>query len=193
MAALPAAAVVVSVTVTGPGATGDLLAITSVPLADEVGFFGTFPVGEQISFSSGTTVVSVCPSVDLTMINQLVTINNVGTVAFPDLYYVAPGGGSPGVFSNYDGFVNGSMAMRIDKVGNNQPLVYESMTQDGVFEPGETWRFIVQDYVAVVPVDSFYSPATVGGSDTLPSLIVPEPTGAVLGLLGGLLALRRRR
>lgn len=190
--ALPAGAVVVSITVTGPGAC-DPLVVTSAPSADEIGFFGTFPVGEQISFSSAPTTLSACPSVDLAMVNQLVTITNMGTVALPGLYYVAPGGSTPGTFSNFDGYVNGAMAMRIDNVGVNKPLVSESMTADGIFQPGETWQFIVQDYVAAVPVDSFYSPATVGGSDTLPSIIVPEPTATILGLLGGLLALRRRR
>jgi len=87
------------------------------------------------------------------MVNQLVTITNMGTVALPGLYYVAPGGSTPGTFSNFDGYVNGAMAMRIDNVGVNKPLVSESMTADGIFQPGETWQFIVQDYVAAVPVD----------------------------------------
>ena len=193
LAILPAAGSVVSITVTGP--TGcDPLVIGSAPSADELGFAFTFPAGEQIAFSSVDTTLSACPTVDLpTIVNKLVSVTNLGSVAIPGLYYVANGGSTPGIFSNFDGYVNGALAMAIDNVGINRPLVSESMTANGIFEPGETWQFIVQDYVAAVPVDSFYSPATVGGTDTLPSIIVPEPSGAALSLLGGLLLLRRRR
>ena len=83
--------------------------------------------------------------------------------------------------------------MKIDRIGNNQPLVSESLTADSIFEPGETWQFIVQDYVSSVPVDFFYNAGFVGSASGLPSIIVPEPSGIVLSLLSGLLWLRRKR
>ncbi|MCX6877150.1 MAG: hypothetical protein NTW21_25575 [Verrucomicrobia bacterium] len=193
MMVAPAGATIVSISVSGP--TGcDLLLIPSAPVADELGFSNTFPGGERISFRSEDTTLSACSTTDNPLImNKLVSVTNLQTITISDLYYVVNGGPSPGTFSNFDGFVNGSMTMKIDAIGDNKPLWSESIATDGYFQPGETWQFIVQDYVSTVPVDAFYSPQTVGGTDTLPSLIVPEPTGAALGLLGGLLLLRRRR
>ena len=183
----------VSITVSGP--TGcDPLVVTSAPYADELGFTYTFPAGEQIAFSSVDTTLSACPSTDNPLIiNKLVTITNLSPYDFADIYYVANGGGTPGTFSNYDGYINGVMAMKVDSVGNNMSLISESKTANGIFESGEVWQFIVQDYVSPVAVDAFYSPSTVGGSDTLPSIIVPEPSSIALSLLGGLMLVRRRR
>jgi len=193
LAMLPASATVVSITVSGP--TGcDPLSIRSVPLGDELGFSYTFPVGEQISFSSVNTSLSACSSTDnLSMINKLVSITNLTTYALPEVFFVASGGSTPGTFTNFDGYVNGVQSMKIDRLGLNTSLYAESMTLDGIFEPNETWQFIVQDYTSPTAVDAFYSPSLVGGADTLPSIIVPEPTSVGLGLLGGLLLLRRRR
>jgi MYXO-CTERM domain-containing protein len=83
--------------------------------------------------------------------------------------------------------------MRIDRIGDNQPLYFESMDQDGIFQAGETWQFIVQDCVTPPNPCFFYTPDEVGDGDPLPSIIVPEPAGLALSLLGGLLVLRRRR
>ena len=193
LVALPASAAVVSITAGDlPGC--DVLAIPSVPLADELGDPYVFPVAEQVSHSFTFTTATACvgtdnPSID----NLLVSVTNLQAFNIADLYYVVNGGASPGTFSNFDGDVSGSLAMKVDTVGVNRPLISESMTLDGIFEAGETWKFIVQDYQSTVPVDSFFSPGVVGGGDVLPSLIVPEPAGAMLGLLGGLLMLRRRR
>lgn len=51
------------------------------------------------------------------------------------------------------------LAFKIDAVGLNTPLVYESMTQDGIFEPGEVWKFVIQDYSNFMgaPPDNFGS------------------------------------
>ncbi|MEI6178317.1 MAG: PEP-CTERM sorting domain-containing protein [Verrucomicrobiota bacterium] len=194
MASMRAGATLVTVTVTGTGGL-DPLAITSAPAADELGYTYSFPVGEQIAFSSVNTTYSANVATDnQSLDNKLVSITNLTSFSFPEVFFVASGGGSPGTFTNFDGYVNGSMAMKIDKLGINQSLYSETGgTVDGIFQPGETWQFIVQDYVALTPVDSFYSPYLVGGTDTLPSIIVPEPTGIVLVLLGGLVLLRRRR
>ena len=192
-AVLPANAAFVSITVSGP--TGcDPLSIFSAPTADELGSTFIFPVGEQILFSSSDTTLQACGSTDNPLLpNKLVSIKNLQSFAMPSVFYVASGGSTPGTFSNFDGYVNGVQAMKIDRLGLNSSLWSESGTSDGIFEPGETWQFIVQDYVSPYAVDAFYSPGMVGGADTLPSIIIPEPTSVALGLLGGLLLLRRRR
>ena len=193
MAVAPVGATVVNISVSGP--TGcDPLLIPSAPLADQLGISFAFPVGEQISFSSTDTTLSACGLVDdQTIKNKLVSVTNLQSFAISDLYYVTHGGPTPGTFSNFDGYVNGVMAMKIDRIGNNVSLWSENMTPDGIFEPGETWQFIVQDYVSSVPVDLFYNAGFVGSSSGLPSIIVPEPSGIVLSLLSGLLLLRRKR
>lgn len=193
MVAAPAGAVVVSITVSGPDGC-DPLFISSVPWADELGSAYTFPVGEQIGFFSiDTNLVACVASDDDQVPNKLVSITNLQAFPISDIYYVANGGSVPGTFSNFDGYINGSMAMKVDHSGNNLSLYSESLITDGIFQPSETWQFIVQDYVSPVPVDAFFSPRVVGGADTLPSIIVPEPSTVGLGLLGGLLMLRRRR
>ena len=83
----------------------------------------------------------------------------------------------------------------------HHPLIGESMTSDDIFEIGETWEFVIQDYS-----NAFGKPASLFGSIGVPSapftldpssgsiiaVAVPEPaTMAVLSL--GALLLRRRR
>jgi hypothetical protein len=91
--------------------------------------------------------------------------------------------------------------MLIDSVGNNQPLVFESGTANGIFEPGESWTFHVQDYVPAtngLAADSFFSPGVVGAvnSDAFTSIVaipIPEPSTWALSMLGILALMRRRR
>jgi hypothetical protein len=55
---------------------------------------------------------------------------------------------------------------------------------------------VLEDYVNVPAADAFTTPGVVGGADLRPSIIgtvIPEPSGLVLGLLGGVAFLRRRR
>ena len=130
-------------------------------------------------------------------VDSRITITNLQTISFTDVWYVADW---LGTFSNNDGLINGTDAMHLDMFGLNQPLISESMTTNGIFEPGESWVLHVQDYVpgsAGLPADSFYSPGVVGAAnfDRFTSIIavVPEPSALGLTLLGGLACLRRRR
>jgi len=47
----------------------------------------------------------------------------------------------------YDASSSGYGAFVIDNVGINRPLVSESINPDLIFQPNETWEFIIQDYV----------------------------------------------
>ena len=205
LAALPAAAVGVIVSSSNLAGCDNLSVPTNVDeLGDPTGFGANppFPAGEQISHSFVITIeATVCSDMpsDPFMVDPRVTITNLQTISFSQVWFVADQGGT---FSNFDGLINGSEAMLIDMFGLNQPLVFESITTNGIFEPGESWVFHVQDYVpgsSGLPADSFYTPGMVGASDfdrftsivALP--IVPEPSGLALTLLGGLACLRRRR
>src|SRR6185503_3997385 len=75
--------------------------------------------------------------------NQKVSITNLNPYAFTDLWYVADPQTNA---SNLDGAVNGFPAFKIDQVGVNKPLISESIITDGIFDPGETWVFLIQDF-----------------------------------------------
>jgi hypothetical protein len=89
-------------------------------------------------------------------------------------------------------------AMRIDATGTNTPLVAGDTGNDGIFSPGETWQFIIQDYVNALATAGAIN--TVGipdistsSSGNILAVPVPEPTSAALLGLGVLaLAVRRR-
>lgn len=204
MTAVPAGATIVVITAVDlPGC--DVLSIPSLPLAEELGNTETFPEGEWITHSSSLSTQTVCDTPlidplngvidDLLISNRRITIENLQTFDIPDLFYVVGGASNQipaATFGNYDGMVNGAFAMKIDSIGVNRPLIYESLIWDGIFQTGETWQFVVQDYVGQGTGGAFFSPGIVG-TDTLPSIIVPEPAGMALSVLGGLLLLRRRR
>ena len=182
----------------------DVLAIPGSPtVLDELGDpAGGFPVGERIAVSAAATSLSACGSVpDNTLIpNALVSITNLNATAFSAVWYIAD---YDTTLTNEDGKVLGVVsAFRIDAVGVNTPLVAESGVFDGIFAPGETWTFIIQDYFNTfgLPASAINSvglpSAGLGSSGSIVALPVPEPTTASLiglGLLGMALARRRPR
>ena len=113
-----------------------------------------FPADETIRVASTFTDEIACEEKDNPdMINALVSITNITfpQQTFDQVWYV----GNPNTYlSNVDGYVNqlgyedlgAGLAFRIDTEGKNRPLVSESMNDDGIFEPGETWTFIIQDF-----------------------------------------------
>ncbi len=175
---------------------------------EEFGDPSIFAPDEAFAHAATFTNLSACTMTDSpTIPNALVQITNLTGRFLEDLYYVADEGTT---FSNIDGGAFGAgspsvrtPAFRIDELGMNQNLVFESMTFDGILEPGETWQFIVQDYgnAAGLSPDSFFSVGLAGDSPfagaiessaSIVSTNIPAPASSVLGLMG-LALLRRRR
>jgi formylglycine-generating enzyme required for sulfatase activity len=180
---------------------------------DQVGNPPAFPQDEAISSSwVGTTSYTPSPGRDNSypglwpddpnIPNVVVAITNLASHCYTDLVYVSVGS----TVGNWDFAVNrlnpntyteegfGGYGFLIDNDGANRPLISESMDIDGVFQPGETWEFVIQDYTNALGL----SPAAFGSAGMVdPAVasgtIIPEP--ATMGLLGlgGLAVLRRRK
>jgi len=203
--ALAASANPIAVTSTDTPGVCDALVIPTT--LEELGNAPPFPVGEQIGSSAVTTTLTACTTgtADGLGVNALVSITNLNAIAFSEVWYVAD---VTTTITNFDGTVIAGAgpavpAFRIDYVGANQPLLPGSDAgADGIFSPGETWTFIVQDFVnslgvspALFGTEGLPS-AGLGSSGSIIAVPVPEPTSAALlglGLLGLSLAKRRAR
>jgi len=156
------------------------------PDVDELGI--GFPSDELISvFDIGTSPIPACLSAGPGP-HSLVEMTNLTPDFWIDVWYVADG---ETFLSNFDGFVNGHSAFRIDSenstfgCGVNCPLIFESFEPgNGVFEPGETWIFIIDDYFNIVGLPP--------GAIDSPGLPSPSPpsSGSIIafhdfGAVGG--------
>lgn len=174
-------------------------------ITDEIGTGVLFPTTCSILASWAFTQVTACPLTDNTSIpNVEIRIVNTSGRSWTDLFYV---GNVETSFSNYDGFGVSTtspagalgLAVKLDHVGGNTPLILESGVVDGIFSPFETWVFVLQDWtngVGFAP-DMFDSLDFAGfsmiSSGSIVATIVPTP-GALASLAaGGLIAIRRRR
>ncbi|MEE8491344.1 MAG: PEP-CTERM sorting domain-containing protein [Acidimicrobiia bacterium] len=163
----------------------------------------SFPPDEFISASSSLTMTATCGVDDENTANYELTITNFTAVSFIDVWYMAD---SQTTISNFDGLVSGGQAFKIDSIGLNAPLIAESITSNGIFEPNESWTLVIQDFSAGTggPPHQFTSVGQIGSGspgnsadDSTGSIIamVPEHSTALLVGLGlvGLTAVRRRR
>jgi len=202
------ASAIPTVVVSGDTAHCDPLSVPA--LVDELGTGGLFPPGEQIAagFANPTPpnfIAGVGPAgfncttgtIDSPFQGNVgLAITNLNPVDFSEVWYVAntPNGTN---ISNLDGTVNGFQAFRIDKVGVNKPLISESLFADGIFNSGETWVFVLQDWTnnQLLNAAALGTPGVPGilgdlSSGSIIAIVAPEPGTAGL-LIVGLLGLAR--
>lgn len=178
---------------------------------EELGTSLTFPRDERIEAVATFTQQSACAMDDDPSVpNSLVVMTNLTTTTWRELFYV---GDIETTFSNIDGIAStdevpppgalATLAFRIDSLGMNRPLVFESGAADGFFAPGETWHFIIQDYSNTLGLPPSlmssldFAGGSVGDLDSSGSIVqflVPAPGSAGLLLAAaGCSAGRRRR
>lgn len=181
----------------------------------EIGEGTSFPPDESLDASDlGLSPVIPCPTNDDPNFSEfLVDIRNTSGRPWTEVWYVA---NAETIITNIDGEANDitfsplQEAFRIDNAvsdpnGTHHPLVSESLTADGIWEIGESWQFVLQDYTNSLglPPDAINSlgvgdASAVGGggfvtsSGSIIAVTIPEPATAVLLLAGLPLVLRRR-
>jgi len=178
-----------------PGGNQDLI-LPSGWVA-EIGEQNVFPVGEQLSSSvSGTTTYSPCSSNydNPDIPNVVVTITNLTGRDWANVWYVADQGTT---LTNYDGYVgnvalnDAQQAFKIDAIGTNMPLIFESLISDGIWENNETWTFVIEDFVGAnggpaAPFDDIgIASLSSGWPKATGSILVPEPSTLALLLTAG--------
>jgi hypothetical protein len=150
-----------------------------------------FPVGPSIGCGGGPAFAATGIGFSFD-----VAITNLSAIDYQDLFMVVDPD-TDFLFGNWDGLIQGLHAMRIDSVGVNAPLLFESIAPDGIFQAGETWTFHVEEFLdqPFPGRGPHFGSIGVGGASPDPVLSnasilanpVPEPSTALLlacGLVG---------
>jgi hypothetical protein len=127
------------------------------PFMHELGEF-IFPPDELIASVYEVTDLTACsdPVDDPSTANILVSMTNLTSIPWYNVHYVSDF--QIPIISNFDGFIGSGIAspddlapsFKIDNVGINAPLVSESIIPNLIFEPNETWEFIIQDFLPIL-------------------------------------------
>lgn len=148
----------------------------------EIGDFMVFPSDESL-FATSLGQQSPGPCVqtdDLNTPDEIVEIRNLSGIDWLEVWYVA---NPETTITNFDGEANDILfaplqeAFRIDSLisdptGSHHPLIFESMTPDGIWEAGESWRFILQDYSNSLGI----------GPEMIDSIGVGNASGSAIGI-----------
>ena len=110
-----------------------------------------FPPNELIVSSWEVTQETACfdGGDDPGILNILVTMTNLSPNSWYSVHYIAD---PQTLISNFDGYIGNAglfdaeEAFKIDNIGINRPLQSESLNANLIFEPDETWVFIIQDF-----------------------------------------------
>ena len=181
---------------------------------DELGHFSQFPADEAIDSVDAGFWNPVCFGTDLPLPDPVVEVRNLTGRAWTEVWYVA---NPETTITNFDGEANEigfpplQEAFRIDNDisdpnGGHHPLVFES-NPNGIWDIGETWRFVLQDYMNVLnlPPSAINSigvgnasavdaSGAITSSGSLIGIPVPEPATCALmwlSLAGGFLCRNR--
>lgn len=173
----------------------------------EIGDVGVFPSDEALfATDQGVSSFGPCPPMNSPDIpDPIVEIRNLSGRDWIEVWYVA---NPETTITNFDGEANDAAfaplneAFRIDNdvrdpSGIHHPLIFESMTPDGIWEAGESWRFILQDYtnslgylpsaIDSLGVGNASAAGPVGALTSSGSIIgiteIPEPSTCLLTVL----------
>lgn len=129
-----------------------------------------------------------------------VRITNLSGFDWPEVYYVCDDMSS---CTNLDEMVGNTLAdiapaFKIDDYGENTPLVSENVNNDGIFQNGESWEFVIQDYLnawsgSAANLNSQGIVSVSSGPSSTGSILVRVPEPAALGLLALMIGATLRR
>lgn len=185
-------------------------AIADQTLNREIGDSTLFPIQDGILYHDHRANSPVGVADDGIANDWLVHITNITGQSFGNLFFVADAGAAIG---NADGTIEDTIgapgvktdAFRVDATGTNPNLVMESISNDGILQPGEQWEFVVTNFNTGTQsfAPTLISPGQFSGSSPLGGLggtnasilatVVPEPSTLSVVALMALSALRRRR
>src|SRR3954453_9686818 len=161
-------------------------------LTRELGDVAMFPASDAIAYHDHRLTGAVGVPDDGIANDWTVHMTNLSGQAWKNVFFVADAGATIG---NADGRVDDllgapgvmSDAFRIDAFGVNANLLSESISADGIFQPGEDWEFAVTNFgtgpnsippTLVTPgIFSGSSPlGSTQGNASILGVPVPEPT-----------------
>jgi len=191
-------------------ARGDLIAHQL--LSHELGDMNLFPGTDVIAYHAHRHHFPVGVPEDGIANDWTVHMTNVSGRAWKDLFFVADHGATIG---NADGRVQDLLgapgvmtdAFRIDALGSNPNLLFESISQDGIFQPFEEWEFAVTNFgtgfnsvpPALISPGHFAGSSQISGfTGTNASIVgtaaaVPEPSTGILVIIAAIAGLMQRR